>query len=55
MSSAVKFRDCTAIVGIAQTQFAKNLGPSEAELACTVITEAGAGDRPLLMVEHPLG
>ena len=42
MSPAVSFRDSTAIVGIAQTEFAKHLGPSEAELACQAIVDACA-------------
>ncbi len=42
MSPAVAFRDATAIVGIAQTEFSKSLAPSEAELACGVIVDACA-------------
>jgi acetyl-CoA acetyltransferase len=42
MSRAAAFRDATAIVGIAQTAFAKHLEPSEAELACQVIVDACA-------------
>jgi acetyl-CoA acetyltransferase len=42
MSPAVSFRDSTAIVGIAQTEFSKHLGPSEAELACQAIVDACA-------------
>src|SRR5271167_2563074 len=42
MSPAVAFQDATAIAGIAQTDFAKHLEPSEAELACTVIVDACA-------------
>jgi len=37
-SAAIK--DATAIAGIAQTEFAKRLDPSEAELACSVIVAA---------------
>lgn len=40
MSPAVSFRDSTAIVGIAQTEYSKHLEPSEAELACVAIVEA---------------
>lgn len=39
---AVPFQDATAIVGIAQTEFAKHLAPTETELACQVIVEACA-------------
>jgi acetyl-CoA acetyltransferase len=42
MSPAVAFRDATAIVGIAQTEFSKSLAPTEAELACQVIVDACA-------------
>ena len=42
MSPAVGFQDATAIVGIAQTEFAKHLEPTEAELACQVIVDACA-------------
>jgi acetyl-CoA acetyltransferase len=42
MSPAVAFRDSTAIVGIAETEFAKSLVPSETELACQVIVDACA-------------
>lgn len=42
MSPAQGFRDATAIVGIAQTPFAKHLAPSETELACRVIVDACA-------------
>ena len=42
MTPAVGFQDATAIVGIAETPFAKHLEPSECELACTVIVEACA-------------
>ncbi|HAM00898.1 MAG TPA: lipid-transfer protein [Acidimicrobiaceae bacterium] len=42
MSPAVGLRDATAIVGIAQTPFAKHLEPPEAELACQVIVDACA-------------
>jgi len=42
MSPAVAFQDATAIVGIAQTEFAKHLEPSETELACRVIVDACA-------------
>ncbi len=42
MSPAVAFRDSTAIVGIAQTEYAKSLAPSETELACQVIVDACA-------------
>ena len=42
MSPAVGFRDATAIAGIAQTEFAKHLEPTEAELACQVIVDACA-------------
>src|ERR1700733_10249988 len=42
MSPAVPSRDATAIVGIAQTEFAKPLAPSEAELACQAIVDACA-------------
>ncbi len=42
MSPAVAFRDATAIVGIAQTEYSKSLAPGEAELACQVIVEACA-------------
>jgi acetyl-CoA acetyltransferase len=38
----VLIKDRTAIVGIAQTPFAKHLEPSEMELACQVIVEACA-------------
>jgi acetyl-CoA acetyltransferase len=40
--SSAKLRDATAIVGIAQTEFAKHLEPTEAELACRVIVDACA-------------
>ena len=36
------FQDATAIVGIAQTEFAKHLEPTETELACRVIVDACA-------------
>lgn len=42
MSPAVGFQDATAIVGIAETPFAKHLEPSETELACRVIVDACA-------------
>ena len=42
MSPAVAFQDATAIAGIAQTPFAKHLGPPEGELACQVIVDACA-------------
>ncbi len=42
MSPAVAFRDSTAIVGIAQTEFAKSLAPGETQLACQVIVDACA-------------
>ena len=42
MSPAVGFQDATAIAGIAQTEFAKHLEPTETELACTVIVDACA-------------
>ena len=42
MSPAVGFKDATAIVGIAQSEFAKHLEPTEAELAYQVIVAACA-------------
>ncbi len=40
--TAVAFRDTTAIVGIAQTEFSKHLVPTETELAARVIVDACA-------------
>jgi acetyl-CoA acetyltransferase len=42
MSPAVGFKDATAIVGIAQSAFAKHLEPTEGELAFQVIVDACA-------------
>lgn len=39
-AGSARIADATAIAGIAQTEFAKHLEPSETELACRVIVEA---------------